>query len=690
MTLRRWTYALVAILTAAGSLSAAAAASASTGAAASTAKSMAHIPGSYLPIDATKTGQMSASRMSVEVVLQPGDAKGLSSLLDSLYTKGSADYGHWLAAGQFDARFAPSRATVQAMTSYLQGKGLSVQRTDTPFLLRAVGSSTQVDAAFATTINNYRNAQGKKFFSNDSTASVPDSLASSVLGVVGLTNTVRLKPAVQLTPARSTGPTAKAGGEPSCEIPYPTTLAQLQAIPVNGPFNGYGGGPGCSGLTPSQTNSIYNAPHAGPSARGAGADVAVFELSAYNHSDITHWAQTFYGSSYHPRLVNINVDGGPLAPNTSQCPVGDTCVYGYGGDIEVEADIEQDLTIAPDTNNVLVYNAPNDFTGQTELDEYATIANQDIADSVSSSWGECEPDAGVAYAQAENVLFEQMAAQGQSMFASSGDTGAFECIRDGTFSDWAPLEALDPASQPWVTSTGGTSFTSFDPGDNPDPSYPRGTEAVWNTINICSGNNSSTATDTGIIDCGNYGAGGGGHSVFWPMPNYQRGPGVINPYTVYGSSNCSLASAGQACREEPDISANADPLTGYAEYCTGSSYVSPNNPVGIPYASACFGTTPTPGAPGWFHIGGTSLSAPLFGALFSDRDAFEGHRVGNANYVLYALFDNPNTRAADFHDILGLPLENNNGFYPVTRNFDEATGIGSPNFTGLITGPAAG
>jgi len=685
MKLRRGFGLLIAFGLTAGSLSAAAAASAST------AQSMAHVPGSFLAIHATKTGQMSASRMGVDVVLQPGNEAGLNSLLDSLYTKGSADYGHWLAAGQFDARFAPSSATVQAMTSYLRSKGLTVQRTDTPFLLRAIGSSTQMDAAFATTINNYRNAQGKRFYSNNSVVSVPNSLAKSVLGIVGLTNTVRLQPAAQVgssasTTSASTASKAHGGGEPSCEIPYPTNLAELQAIPANGPFNGYGGGPGCSGLTPSQTNSIYNAPHAGAAGKGAGANVAVFELSAYTQSDINHWAQTFYGPGYHPRLVNINVDGGPLAPNTSRCPVGDTCVYGYGGDDEVEADIEQDLTIAPDASHVLVYNAPNDFTGATELDEYSTIANQDIADSISSSWGECEPDATLAYAQAENVIFEQMAAQGQSIFASSGDTGAFECIRDGTFSDYAPLQSLDPASQPWVTSTGGTSFTSFDPGDNPNPSYPGRDEAVWNTINICSGNDSSTATDTGIVDCGNYGAGGGGHSIFWPMPNYQKGPGVISAYTVRGPSNCALASAGQACREEPDISANADPLTGYAEYCTGSSYVSPNNPTGVPYGSACLGLTPTPGAPGWFHIGGTSLSAPLWAALFADRDAFHGRRAGNANYLLYALFDNPRTYAADFHDILGLPLENNNGFYPVTRNFDEATGIGSPNFTGIITG----
>jgi subtilase family serine protease len=644
---------------------------------------MSQIRGSYLPTSGKKTGTMSARQMSVDVVLQPANETALNSLLDGMYTRGSRDYDKWIAKGQFDARFAPSKATVRSMTAYLQSKGLRVQRTVTPFLLRAIGSSAQIDTAFATTINNYRSSKGVRFYSNAKPASVPAALASHVLGVVGLTNTVRLRPTYQLTAASK----AKHSSEPSCEIPYPQTLAQLDAIPANGPFNGYGGGPGCSGLTPSQTNSLYNAPNAGPRGRGAGANVAVFELSAYNQSDITTWAHTFYGPRYQPRLVNINVDGGPLATNTSQCPTGDTCFYGYGGDIEVEADIEQDLTIAPDANAVIVYNAPNDETGQTELDQYATIANQDIADSISSSWDVCEPDAGQGYAEAENLIFEQMAAQGQSMFSSSGDTGAFECIRDGTFSDFAPLEALDPSSQPWVTSTGGTSFESFDPGDNPDPSYPRGTEAVWNTLDVCSGNNSSTATSTGIVDCGAFGAGGGGHSIFWPMPNYQQGPGVINPDTVYGTSNCSLASAGQACREVPDISANADPLTGYAEYCTGSSYVSPN-PTGPDYTSACFGMTPTPGAPGWFHIGGTSLSAPLYAALFTDRDAFQGHRAGSANYLLYALFDNHRTRAATFHDITGFhQVSNNNGFYPTTPGYDEATGIGTTNFAALITGP---
>ena len=145
------------------------------------------------------------------------------------------------------------------------------------------------------------------------------------------------------------------------------------------PF-GYGGGPGCSGLTPSQTNSLYGAPHLGSHAKGQGVRLAVFELSAYQHSDINTWAQTFYGPGYTPPLEDITVDGGPLAP---VCPSGDTCppnFNGYAGDIEVDADIETQLAVAPDARQLLVYNAPNDFTGQTELDEYTRIAKDNLAD----------------------------------------------------------------------------------------------------------------------------------------------------------------------------------------------------------------------------------------------------------------------------------------------------------------------
>ena len=92
---------------------------------------------------------------------------------------------------------------------------------------------------------------------------------------------------------------------------------------------------------------------------------------------------------------------------------------GYSGDIEVDADIETQLAIAPDVSHLIVYNAPNDFTGQTELDECAAIAKANVADSVSSSWAVCENDVSAGYAQAENIIFRQMAAQGQSVFGAA-------------------------------------------------------------------------------------------------------------------------------------------------------------------------------------------------------------------------------------------------------------------------------
>ena len=145
------------------------------------------------------------------------------------------------------------------------------------------------------------------------------------------------------------------------------------------------------------------------------------------------------------------------------------------------ADIENTLAVAKDSH-VIVYNAPNDETGQTELDEYTAIANQDRADTVSSSWGVCENDVTAGYVQAENTIFEQMAFQGQSMFSSSGDTGAFGCIRsDGT----TIVDQGDPSSQPWVTSVGGTSLRKRQPGHQPEPraaghghARPSGTSAT--------------------------------------------------------------------------------------------------------------------------------------------------------------------------------------------------------------------
>ncbi len=635
---------------------------------AASAESFAAIPGSIMPTTDVDMGEFSSPRMSVEVVLAPRNESQLSDLLADLYNSKSTGYRQWLGKGEFNSRFAPSEAQIARIADHLRANGLVVEPSSSPFLLRASGPSSTVTAAFGTTLHTFRNRNGVTYFSNASAIQLPASLASGVLGVVGLSNTIRPR-SMTVLPAKHTSPT------PSCEAPYPT-LKQLFAAVNDGtsfPF-GYGGGPGCNGLTPSQDNSIYGAPHLGSRGKGAGVNIAVFELSAYQHSDIATWAHFFYGPDYTPPLLDITVDGGPLNP---LCPTSDTCppdFNGYAGDIEVDADIEMQLAIAPDVHHLIVYNAPNDFTGQTELDEYARIANDNIADAISSSWSVCENDVGPAYVQAENLIFEQMAVQGQSMFGAAGDTGAFACIRsDGT----TVINVLDPPSQPWVTSVGGTSFESFNPNENPNPRYPAGVETVWNVDNLCNAS-ADEGNQTGFFWCAETGAGGGGNSQFWGRPIYQFGPGITNRYTTFGNgtTQCSLAPTGKPCREVPDISANADAYTPYAEFCTGNA----NTPFSV---CGTFSDGQTP--PGWFGIGGTSLSSPFWSAIIADHDGFWHTRIGNANPLLYFLY---NLDAHGyFNDITGIGQKtNNNGLFPTTPGYDLATGIGTPKMNALITG----
>jgi kumamolisin len=639
------------------------------------------VSGSLTAIRAASTGAYVSPRMTVEVALAPGHQAEMNAELAALYAKGSGSYHHWLARGQFDARFAPTSAARTAVEDYLKRRGLTIEHGGSPFLVRAVGSSRKISAAFGTALTRYRDNRGQRFFANSAAVRLPGSLAASVFGVVGLTNLVREHDLIRRAPAaaRVTPGSRQRGQAANCETGYPTD-AQLASLYVDGSSValGYGAGPGCSGLTPSQVNSIYNAPDAGASAKGTGETLAVFELSAYLKSDITTWAHAVYGAGFTPPLENVNVDGGPLSPH---CPAGDTCpaqYQGYAGDIEVDADIETQLTIAPDAARIIVYNAPNDETGQTTLDEYTKIAHDDRAAAVSSSWGECENDLGTALAKAENVIFEQMAMQGQSMFASAGDDGAFDCLgTDGT----SVVNVDDPEAQPWVTSAGGTSFENFNPGATAQPSYPaNNAETVWNAGNLC--NKSASENDeNGFFWCNATGAGGGGSSEFWGRPAYQRGPGVTNPHTTYGngSTHCAFAAKGTACRETPDISANADEFTPYAEYCTGTARTA---------NSACATFSGSQPVPGWFGIGGTSLSSPLWSGIAADLDSYSGAWAGNLNPILYSLFGSDAGKY--FHDMTGTgqnqALATGNGLFPVTPGYDEATGIGTPNLAAIITG----
>ena len=156
-------------------------------------------------------------------------------------------------------------------------------------------------------------------------------------------------------------------------------------------------------------------------------------------------------------------------------PVKARNVNGYGGGVndpgvELEAvlDIDMVIGINPAVKEVLVYEDGDDPFGVALIDALTDVAGDNLAQTLSISYGTDEAIQGNAQIAAENQVLVQLAAQGQTVLVSSGDNGAYGRSGNG-------LNASDPGAQPFVTSVGGTTLFT-----GPNESYI--VEEVWNLL----------------------------------------------------------------------------------------------------------------------------------------------------------------------------------------------------------------
>ncbi len=590
--------------------------------AATAANPLVQLPDSSAPLVQTSKGIGHHSvndQITVGLVLKSSNVTQQTQLLHDLYTPGNAAYHQWLNTGDFDARFAPAASDVATVSNYLTSHGMHLISSPSSTLLLAAGSTQQVETTFHTTLNDYTGANGQTFFANSTVPQVPANVAHSFTGVLGLNNA------------------AKAHSD---AIP--------DAINPKLPFP-YGGGPYGRGLTPSQIAGIYdvNSVYKKLGDKGHGETLGLFELSGYTRSDINGYEKTF-GLPNVP-FIDKNVLGGPIA-------VGGSVDYGAG---EVELDIELQIATAPGAKKILVYNAPNTELGG--IAGYLQIARDNQADSVSSSWGQCEYYTDTTVHTEELQAFTQIALQGQSIFASAGDNGAYDCGAGTGLTGKNALQVDDPASNPFVTGVGGTAFRkpnqgaiTFNPGTNANPSYP-GASNEWVWLSHC------PTTD-------NCEGGGGGVSRVWASPDYVTSNGGVLPGIINAGSQTGAycgQTAPNLCREVPDVSLNADPGTGYAIYCTNT-------------AGGC--TDPAYSVHGWTRFGGTSCAAPIWAGVGALYDAYHHGRAGLFNYLVYK-YDSTAGYANQLHDI----TNGNNGYYPAAKTYDLASGLGTPDVYRLIT-----
>ncbi|HEV2580808.1 MAG TPA: protease pro-enzyme activation domain-containing protein [Ktedonobacteraceae bacterium] len=386
--------------------------------------------------------------------------------------------------------------------------------------------------------------------------------------------------------------------------PLLTRTAQLAKTSIQGPSAGFG---------PKELSKAYNAtPLQNAGILGDNQTIALFELDGYQSADVNQYF-TNYGIAT-PNISNVLVDNYNGAAGQ--------------GAIEVELDIEVIGGMAPHANQ-LVYEGPN--TTQGLNDTYNQIVHDHKAQVVSISWGLCETSTGAAELQTLDNIFKQGAAEGISFFAASGDSGAYDCNDSN-------LAVDSPADDPYVTGVGGTTLQLS--------GGVYGSESVWSD---------ASATQRSPKGAGS----GGGLSSVFTLPAWQSGQGVMNPNSSGAPCN---APSGQFCREVPDVSANADPNTGYAIYCTVNNAGCPST--------------------GWMDVGGTSAAAPLWAgstALINQFLLSKGKAIiGSANPALYALL-NAQPALSPFHDV----TSGNNLYYPAGTGYDMASGIGSPNVNNM-------
>jgi kumamolisin len=370
-----------------------------------------------------------------------------------------------------------------------------------------------------------------------------------------------------------------------------------------------------------------------------------------------------------------NVDGGPGAPSDAS------------GSGETDLDVEQSGGLAPGAN-VIVYQAPNTDPGF--IDAFFSAASQNTADTLSTSWGESETylDGAVAagqetavYTAAFDEAFLELAAQGQSVFDAAGDQGAYDASGDiGTTN----LSVDTPADSPYATASGGTTLpvTATFTGPDGSATVTVPNQRAWGWDYLWSAEAAINDTTYAQAAEANIGGGGGGFSVIEPEPSYQTevsgtsdyhgvqyltptdyqvvetGTNFIEPTEWNVTSTPPLVSGGGNGRAVPDVSADADPVTGYLLY--EPSFAG----IGQPTLQSDWG--------------GTSFIGPQFNGSTAVIDSYLGHRIGFWNPFLYSLAGGPDSPVTPLNQV---GTGNDNLFFTGNPGqlYNEATGLGVPN-----------
>jgi hypothetical protein len=563
-----------------------------------------------------------AQTIRLAIGLRPRAMAAEQQYLREIQDKSSPLFHRFLTTAQWTARFGPSAAAQAAVVSWAKNSGLTVTHLyQNRLVVDVAGPVGHIEKALGVQINTYR-LGSKSFFANNRDPVLPRALGAVVVSIDGLSDLQTMFPASPgfaepASPAYVPGPVVANGPHAAANGSRAKLLAAERAT--------RGGKPNITNGSYDPTDIYsseaydYNAlsrqghccnPLANPSNSPAQTTIAIATFGSQKISDMVGFHNQYGYLAYN--VQEVFIDGTP-----SCCDAEGTM------DMEWSTAMSNSFGAEADTSKVYVYDGAN-FNDSTFTDIYNTMVSDNVARVFSTSWS-CTEIYGCSSSTmtTRDGIFAEMAGQGWSLVAASGDRGAFDNCSD--------LAVSFPASDPNVVGAGGTEL-SLSAG----PVYD--SEVGWSG---------------GPDDCGsNDGGSGGGCSSEFAAPSYQ-----------------SNQPCGSTSRAVPDISLNAD------------WYHTPQNYYYDGTLSGNGGTSiVAPELAGFFAQEDSYL---LSEGNICGAGSAACAPMGNANFPLYetALSNAPHN---PFYDITSGCNSNNIGTgYCATTGYDLVTGWGSANMLQL-------
>jgi pseudomonalisin len=509
------------------------------------------------------------------LVLQPdaSQAAALGELVRAQQDPASPYFHKWLTPESFGQLFGVSENDLTRIANWLEGHQMQVE--EIPASHGAIifsGTAAQVESAFHTQIKNYR-VNGETHFANATDPEIPQALAPVVRGVVSMHDF--RSHAAHSTPA------------------YTLSSSQHYLAPADW-------------ATIYDVNALYS-----QGFTGSGESIAVVGRVDVLLSDVRAFRSNFGLPANDPQIIVNGADPGDSS---------------YGDQVESSLDVEWAGAIASHATVKFVTSASGASDGIVLSSQYAV--NHNVAPIITVSYGLCEAQLGSAGNAFWNSLWTQAAAQGQSVFVASGDSGAAGCDASSERTATQGRGVNGMCTSPNSTCVGGTEFNDANSSLYWASSNGIGQGSALSYIPEVVWNESSTLGDLA--------ASGGGVSIVYSKPSWQSALGVPS----------------DGMRDVPDVAMAAATHDAYLLQVQG--------------ATLC--------------VGGTSAATPSFAGVVALLLQQSGSAQGNINPALYRLAAQQFSAngAAIFHSI----TSGNNtvpgvtGFSAAT-GYDQATGLGS-------------